>query len=90
MANPPDNRSPLSEALARASQVTTIALEMVVPMLIGYFADQWLGTGAVFAAIGAIVGLIVGITSLLRLGEASRRGQNQAGGNGKQPPHDAR
>ena len=90
VANPPDNRSPLSAAMARVSQVTGIALEMAVPMVIGYFVDRWLGTRPVFAAIGAILGMIVGLTSLLRLGETARRDQDQTGKDGKRPPHDAR
>ena len=86
MAYPPDDRSPLSVALAKASQLTAIALEMVVPALIGYLLDQWLGTWLVFLVAGAVVGLVAGMLSLLRLTE--RPGQSRKtnkGGHGTPP-----
>jgi len=49
------------------SYVTTIALEMVVPGLIGYWIDQRLSTGVVFLVLGVVVGFSVGLSHLMRL-----------------------
>ncbi len=46
---------------------TTVSAEMVVPLFLGYWVDQWLGTKAVFALVGGAGGLAVGIWSLIRL-----------------------
>lgn len=46
---------------------TTVSAEMVVPLFLGYWLDQWLGTTAVFALLGGASGLAVGIWSLVRV-----------------------
>jgi len=86
VAYPPDDRSPLSVALAKASQLTAIALEMVVPIAAGYWADQWLGTGLVFVVAGAVLGLIAGMLSLLRLAERPGRSRKTNKGGHDTPP----
>lgn len=63
----PDDRSPLARALEWASVATTVSAEMVVPLFLGYWVDQRLGTKAVFALLGGAAGLSVGIWSLIRL-----------------------
>lgn len=40
---------------------------MAVPALIGYGLDTWLGTRVVFVAVGAVLGLILGMLHLIRL-----------------------
>jgi len=50
-----------------SSLVTTIALEMVVPILLGYWIDRWLGFSALFAILGGIAGLTGGVWHLVRL-----------------------
>lgn len=50
--------------------VTTIAVEMVAPPLVGFWLDEKLGIRLVFVSLGAIGGLALGITSLLRLARA--------------------
>lgn len=67
MTNSPDDRSPLAQALAWSSLVTTVSLEMVVPALIGYWIDRRLGTVMVFLMLGAILGMTGGIYHLVRL-----------------------
>ncbi len=42
-------------------------MEMVVPIVAGYFLDQWLGTLPVFVIIGAVVGFVMGIRGLVAL-----------------------
>jgi len=82
----PDSRSPLAAAVALASQITTVAAEMAVPPLAGYGLDRWLETGFVFVALGAILGLVVGMVTLLRMARADR-GRN---GPKQTPPSDHR
>ncbi len=47
--------------------VTTIAMEMAAPPLVGFWLDQKLGIRLVFVSIGAIAGLALGMMSLIRL-----------------------
>jgi F0F1-type ATP synthase assembly protein I len=65
--NIPDDRSPIAVAMHWASQVTTISIEMVLPILLGVWADRRLGTKFVFVIFGAACGLWLGIWSLLRI-----------------------
>jgi F0F1-type ATP synthase assembly protein I len=69
----PDDRSALARAASLASSVTSISLEMVLPVLGGYWLDQRCGTKAVFALLGAAAGLALGIWSLLRLTETTAK-----------------
>ena len=50
-----------------ASRVTTVAMEMVVPALIGYWLDQRWGTRYVLLSIGAVLGFVTGLRSLIQL-----------------------
>jgi F0F1-type ATP synthase assembly protein I len=77
VTNAPDDRSPLAEGIAWASRVTTIALEMVIPGVIGLWVDDKLGTMEVFPVflvLGVILGLTTGIFHLARLGKSTQRG----------------
>lgn len=62
-----DDRSPLALGLEWSSRITTVALEMVIPALIGYWLDLWLGTRALFLIAGSLLGFAAGLFSLLRL-----------------------
>lgn len=53
---------------------TTVSAEMVVPLFLGYWVDQRLGTKVVFALLGGAAGLSVGIWSLIRLTKALESG----------------
>ncbi|HEY4761325.1 MAG TPA: AtpZ/AtpI family protein [Thermoguttaceae bacterium] len=65
--NTPDGRSPLALALEWVSRITAIAMEMVLPIVIGYWIDKWLGTKVVFLILGLIVGFVSGIWNLVKL-----------------------
>jgi len=56
----------------------TICLEMVVPGLLGYFADQKLGTRFVFTLIGFSVGLVLGVVHLLRITDKTAAGGSKS------------
>jgi F0F1-type ATP synthase assembly protein I len=50
---------------------------MVIPGLLGYAIDVWLGTRAVFTLLGFIGGVSYGIWQLVRLGQtAAERGRS--------------
>ena len=67
VSEPPDDRFGIGQALSLASAVTTIALTMVIPALLGHWLDRWLGVSPLFAAAGAALGLYAGIRGLLEL-----------------------
>ena len=62
-----DDRSPLASGLEWSSRITTVALEMVIPALLGYWLDQRLGTLPLFIVLGSVFGFVAGLLSLLRL-----------------------
>jgi len=67
VTNSPDDRSPLAEAAAWGSRVTTIALEMALPGLLGLWIDRQLGTVMLFLVLGVTLGMTVGMLHLVRM-----------------------
>ncbi|MBN1589969.1 MAG: AtpZ/AtpI family protein [Pirellulales bacterium] len=67
MTDHPDDRSSLAVAVAWASQVTTVALEMALPAVAGHWVDRWLHTDPLFLLLGALFGFTAGMWHLLRL-----------------------
>ena len=86
MADPPDDRSPLARAAEWSSRATTIALEMVIPAVVGLWIDRQLGTVMVFLLLGAILGLTAGMWQLIRMATEAQRGEPS---DGKSSEHDA-
>ena len=56
-----------------ASQVTSISLTMALPALFGYWLDGKWGTTPWLVIVGALLGLVTGMRSLIRLADASGR-----------------
>ena len=54
---PIDTRSSHVKAMDRVSQITSMSMCFVVPVLVGYYLDQWLGTGYVFTFVGLFFGM---------------------------------
>jgi hypothetical protein len=73
----PESPSPLSVGLEWASRITTIGLEFVLPMVLGYGVDSWLGTLPAGTLVGAVLGFVLGIWQTIRMTQqlpgASRR-----------------
>ena len=67
MNKPPDDRSQLALAMAWASRITTVSVEMVVPIVGGYWLDEWCAAEPVFTVAGAAFGLTAGMWHLLRM-----------------------
>jgi hypothetical protein len=75
--DPHDDRSPVAVAATWVSVVTTIAMEMAIPPLLGLWLDQKLGTRVVFVTLGAIGGLALGMTTLIRLARTEHERQGR-------------
>lgn len=78
VTEPTDDRSPMAQAIAWSSRITTVSLEMVLPGVAGYWIDQKLGTVMLFLVLGVIFGMVAGLIHLVRLagaagGDASQR-----------------
>jgi F0F1-type ATP synthase assembly protein I len=54
-------------AVGWAATIMTISLEMVIPGLLGYLLDQWLGTHVVFLLLGFAIGAILATSALVRI-----------------------
>lgn len=67
-----DNRSPIALAYQWSARITSISLELVVPMLAGYWLDQRWGTLPLFLIVGVILGFASATLSLLRLTKPPR------------------
>lgn len=59
-------RSPFVEAHHWVSFVTTIVLEMVLPIYLGSKLDTYWGTGLIFTISGAVLGMVISILHLIR------------------------
>ena len=55
------------------SQITSIAIGMVLPGLFGFWIDWKLGTKAVFPVVGVVVGFSVGLWQLIKLTKKPNR-----------------
>ncbi len=63
--------------MAWASEITAVAMEMVVPAVIGLWIDRKLGTHVVFLIVGVVLGATGGIVHLLRLAQRWQIEQNK-------------
>ena len=52
MTDEHDDLSPFAQAMQWASRITSVSLELVVPILVGYWLDQRLGTRVLCAILG--------------------------------------
>ncbi|WP_210420505.1 AtpZ/AtpI family protein [Aquisphaera giovannonii] len=74
MRENPDERSALSIGMEWGTRVTTIGMEFALPALLGFGVDRWLGTTPWVAMAGAIAGVAIGMTHVLRLPAELARG----------------
>lgn len=82
MANQPEELSPAARATAIVSQITTIALGMVAPGVVGWLLDQQLGWTPILAIAGFVFGLGFGIWRLRHLVKTSSIKSNSGKTNG--------
>jgi ATP synthase protein I len=65
----PESRSQYAVGIGLASRVTAIALEFVVPMVLGYGLDRWLGTIPAATIVGLMLGFAMGLWHIRRLAQ---------------------
>ena len=73
-------------ALGWSALIMTISAEMVVPGLIGYWVDQWLGTRVVFLLLGFAAGGTLATLALVKIAKTRSKpsgGQNNHVGQSK-------
>ena len=75
---PDDRRPPFAQAAAWASRVVTLALEMVLPGVVGIWIDRRLGTLVLFTLLGFTGGLTFAIWQLLKMTKSATT-SNDAG-----------
>jgi F0F1-type ATP synthase assembly protein I len=68
-----DDRSPYALAYQWSARITTISLELVIPVLAGYWLDHRLHLLPLFLILGAILGFVTATLSLVRLTKPPRR-----------------
>ncbi|MGL6226272.1 MAG: AtpZ/AtpI family protein [Thermoguttaceae bacterium] len=64
-----DSRSPLAIGYTWSIIVSSIAFEMVLPILLGFWIDQKLGTLVLFTLLGAVLGMTIALLQLIQLGK---------------------
>lgn len=62
-----DDRSPVAKAVSKATEITAVSFMMVIPILLGYWLDLYLGTVPLFAMFGLVLGMSGGIWQLIKL-----------------------
>ena len=67
MTGPADDRSPMALAVGLASVIVSIALEMVIPAVVGHWLDDRWSTGPLLALLGLMLGMIVAGWHLIRV-----------------------
>ena len=67
MTTEPDGRSALAVALGWVNVLTTVALEMALPCLVGVWLDRKTGARFVFTVLGAAGGLTLGVYHLMKI-----------------------
>lgn len=62
-----DLRASWAVGFARASEISSVALEAILPALLGVWLDQKCSTVILFFSIGLILGMIAAVNHLLRI-----------------------
>ena len=62
-----DDRSPTAKAMSIVSQITTIGLLAIVPIVIGSWVDSWLGTKPIFLLVSVVFGFTAAGFQMMQL-----------------------
>lgn len=68
-----DDRPPMVVAMRWVHQITSIAIEMALPALLGHWLDGRWGTEPWLVAVGALLGFAAAMVHLLSLAKQSNR-----------------
>jgi F0F1-type ATP synthase assembly protein I len=72
-----ESQSSLSVGIAWASRITTIALELSVPVAVGFSLDRWLSTAPLATILGAVLGFVLFMVHTVRIANEFTRGSNR-------------
>ncbi|MBC7821488.1 MAG: AtpZ/AtpI family protein [Planctomycetaceae bacterium] len=64
-----DSEPPMAVAAFWVSRISSISLEMVLPVGLGYWLDRRWGTEPWLVSVGACLGMFVAMVSLVRLSQ---------------------
>lgn len=67
-----DDRSSFATAYAWSARISSISLELVIPVVVGYWLDQRWGTLPLLLIVGVLLGFATATMSLLRLTKPPR------------------
>lgn len=67
--------------IARYLTLSQVGVEMVAPIVVGVLIDRYLASSPWGAAVGAVLGLTIGLVHLVKLGNK----EEPPAGNGKTP-----
>jgi F0F1-type ATP synthase assembly protein I len=76
-------------AMEWSATIMTISAEMVVPGLLGYLLDQWLGTRVLFLLLGFALGGLLASLALMRIASKGRGKVGGAAAHGKRSKPDS-
>jgi ATP synthase protein I len=79
-------RSQIAVGIQWANRITGIALEFVVPMILGVLLDRWWGTNPFATILGGILGFVMGLWHVMRL--ASSMPSPRSRSSSTPPPED--
>ena len=60
-------RSSTAKAVELAHRITSVSLSFVIPILLGYYLDEWLGIRFVCMLIGFALGMFIAGLQLMKL-----------------------
>jgi ATP synthase protein I len=72
-----ESQSLLSVGIAWASRITTIALELSVPVAVGFGVDRWLSTAPLATILGAVLGFVLFMVHTVRIASEFTSGSNR-------------
>lgn len=57
----------MARGILRASQISTLGIEMALPAVAGYWGDQRWGTSPWLLIVGVICGFVISLYSIIKL-----------------------
>ncbi|MBM3994519.1 MAG: AtpZ/AtpI family protein [Planctomycetes bacterium] len=77
------NDKPTPRELGYYASLAQVGMEMALPVVLGYWADEWLGTTPWLTVVAAILGFVGGLVHLIALVQEKAR---QDSSDKKPPP----
>lgn len=86
VTNPSDDRSALAKAYQWSARIMVVAMEMVLPGLVGYWLDKRLGTVVLFMLLGFGLGSTAAVVHLIRMVRSEQLADGRMGIGAKRNP----